>query len=60
MKRTAIDISIEQHPCDGFTLSTIVNDTYYKQRYMGYTRKEARVEFREYVATEERKSRVFY
>jgi len=54
-----LEIYCEMHRSDGFTLSAIVDDTYYKKRYIDYDREEAEEAFREYVDAEERKNRVF-
>jgi hypothetical protein len=42
------------HPADGFTLSTIAQDKkgreeYVRQRYIGYSDREARAEFKAYL-----------
>jgi len=48
------DIHITRHPVDGFTLSYISdNNQYFKQRYIGYTVREAKKRFKKYVKEEE-------
>jgi hypothetical protein len=44
------DIHITRHPVDGFTLSYISDSNrYFKQRYIGYTVREAKKRFINYV-----------
>jgi len=51
------DIDITIHPMDGFTLSYLSDDNrYFKQRYIFYSKREAKRRFKEYVNTELRKN----
>lgn len=47
-----IDISEERTPNGYLKLSTIIGNQYYKQMYIGYTKREAKSMFREYVQSE--------
>ena len=40
---------------NGLLCETVYNDTYYHKLYIGYTKREARKLFREYVLAEEAK-----
>ena len=53
MKITNKEIFITFHAVDGFTLSYIDNKSrYHKQRYIGYTVREAKKRFKEFVQQE--------
>ena len=47
--REKLDISVERHTHDGFTLSAMHNGYYRHKRYIGYTLKEAKQDFRQWV-----------
>ena len=48
------DINITHHRVDGFTLSYISDSNkYFKQRYIGYSIREAKKRFKKYVKEEE-------
>jgi hypothetical protein len=50
------DIHITRHPVDGFTLSYISDSNkYFKQRYIGYSIREAKKRFKNYIKEEEAK-----
>lgn len=54
MKLLTRDISISRlFPSGSVECSAVVNDTYYRRRYMDYTLAEALRMFREYVQAEE-------
>lgn len=44
-----MDITVTRHAVDGFTLSTIHNGLYVHRRYIGYSLREAKAIFRQYV-----------
>ena len=49
-KITNKEISMTFHHVDGFTLSYLANNNrYFKQRYIGYTVREAKKRFKNYV-----------
>jgi hypothetical protein len=50
------DITVTHHVADGFTLSYITDEgDYYHKRYIGYSVKDAKRRFREYVYEEDSK-----
>jgi hypothetical protein len=52
-KITYNGFSITVHPADGFTLSYLSdNNQYYKQRYIGYSVREAKKRFKFYLQKE--------
>jgi hypothetical protein len=49
-KITLKDISVTNHAVDGFTLSYLCDDSrYYHQRYIGYTVREAKRRFKDWL-----------
>jgi hypothetical protein len=51
-KITNKEIDITIHPADGFTLFYLLNNTLIHKRYIGYSVKEAKRRFKEYVNQE--------
>jgi len=41
-------VSVERHPADGFTLSTLYRGYYIKKRYIGYRIGEAKADFKQF------------